>query len=548
MTSIVDDYRTRAVTVAIGSVLLIRLGYSWLWPKPIPAIPHNPITSIWGDIPALIAANKEKKMSFVEFLSICPEYTARFVLIGRKAMVIISDKEEMKRILIEKKITDQNKRTQQMFATVIPNGQVSLPTDEKWKRHRRLTGPSMSRRYLERMSTRIAAGASDLVRLWSAKIDIVGSCCFEAGLDIQLATTVINITMGNLLGCVNSMHAALLIGHTRQEAGIAYLPRPELPPLYGAISRMMQSIDSASKSAFPSLYALIFSYASPSWRKQYNSISSFLNGAIVEARERESMTGRKGSSLAADADCVLDMIIQHEARGGAEKFEKGEILDELMMYVFAGQDTTASALRWLVKYFPTDPEIQQRLHEEVCDVFGQEENTDKLLDFDLLDDPERVPVLEAVVAETLRCAGVASLISREFLQDEMILGKFVPKGTDVMFATAMMGMDRVEWGPDANEWRPSRWLTTNGTFDRSAGPSFPFGMGQRSCFGQRLALLQLKHFVAAMSHSFFFKPVSQEVNSWEAVESITKQPKICYVSLEKWISRPTDISRREEFI
>lgn len=170
----------------------------------------------------------------------------------------------------------------------------------------------------------------------------------------------------------------------------------------------------------------------------------------------------------------------------------------------------------------------------MCNVFGQHENTSKPLDFDLLDDPERVPVLEAVVAETLRCAGVASLTSRDLLQDETILGKFLPKGTHVMFATALMSRDGSDWGPDANEWRPSRWLTPSGTFDRSAGPSFPFGMGQRSCFGQRLALLQLKHFVAAMSRSFFFNLVSDEVNSWEAVESITKQPKMCYISLERW--------------
>ena len=50
----------------------------------------------------------------------------------------------------------------------------------------------MSKRYLERMSTRIAAGASDLVRLWNAKADLIGpgGGAFDADLDLQLATMV----------------------------------------------------------------------------------------------------------------------------------------------------------------------------------------------------------------------------------------------------------------------------------------------------------------------------------------------------------------------
>ncbi|GAB1517990.1 hypothetical protein RhiTH_001047 [Rhizoctonia solani] len=325
--------------------------------------------------------------------------------------------------------------------------------------------------------------------------------------------------MGHPLGCVESTRAALQLNPPQKKDGIALIPRSEVPPLYNAVNAMMKSMHGASRAAFPSVYAVVSCYASPSWRKQYNLISSFLNDAIIDAREQENITKEKGAALATDADCVLDMIIQREAREGAEKFEKDEILDELMI---AGQDTTASALRWLVKYLATDPQIQRRLHEEVCSVFNRDGDATGPLDFELLDDSDRVPVLEAVVAETLRHAGIGSLIARE--------------RTYLMFATAMMSRDESEWGPDANEWRPTRWLRPDGTFNRLAGPSFPFGVGHRACFGQRLAVLQLKHFVAAMARSFFFKPVPHEVGTWEAIETITKQPKLCYISLERWKS------------
>jgi cytochrome P450 len=85
-------------------------------------------------------------------------------------------------------------------------------------------------------------------------------------------------------------------------------------------------------------------------------------------------------------------------------------LNRTLTSASAGQDTTASSLAWLVKFLPQDAEIQRRLHNEMYSVFGPGTNS---LDFNLLDDHERVPILEAVVVETLRCAGVGSLTGRE---------------------------------------------------------------------------------------------------------------------------------------
>ncbi|KAJ1304878.1 hypothetical protein OPQ81_006012 [Rhizoctonia solani] len=122
------------------------------------------------------------------------------------------------------------------------------------------------------------------------------------------------------------------------------------------------------------------------------------------------------------------MIVQQEGREGEEESGKEGILDELITYVFAGQDTTAASLSWLFKYLATDAESQHRLHEEVCTVFGPGTESNELLDFNLLNDPERIPILESVVAETMRCAEVSAIIARDLLQDEMILGRLVPKG------------------------------------------------------------------------------------------------------------------------
>jgi cytochrome P450 len=59
-----------------------------------------------------------------------------------------------------------------------------------WKRHRRIVGPAMHRRYLSRMTAHVSASANALVNLWNAKLEIAGNDAFVASPDIKLATMV----------------------------------------------------------------------------------------------------------------------------------------------------------------------------------------------------------------------------------------------------------------------------------------------------------------------------------------------------------------------
>ncbi|ELU37677.1 cytochrome P450 domain-containing protein [Rhizoctonia solani AG-1 IA] len=407
----VDATFVNAAGLVVGSALLIQLVHSWLRPRPIPNIPHNPITSFLGDIPAISRAGKNGDGLFADFVAHTvsihgPISQVRFtpatgkndtahlrytrlykILLGWHRLVIVNDKAEMERIILREKITDTSARLRSVFATVLPNSQISLPANEIWKKHRRLSGPSMSRRYLERMSERIAAGANDLVGLWQAKYTLVGCSAFDPVLDFHLAT----------------MHAYdALPSSVQYPSSVVHFPPVDPPLLYKSGKFIVKEVERSLQSPFP--------------------------------------------GLSTNADSVLDMIVQREGREGEEAFGKENLLDELIMYILAGQDSTAVSLSWLFKYLSTNANVQRQLHDEMCAVFGPSEESNNL-DFDLLDNSERVPILESVVAETMRCAGVAAIIARDrerqlrvliptsdivlfsVLQDEVILGRHVPKGT-----------------------------------------------------------------------------------------------------------------------
>lgn len=140
--------------------------------------------------------------------------------------------------------------------------------------------------------------------------------------------------MGSSLGCIDAAHKALPAGSNSCGPAIQ-LFHFESPPLHEALRAMMESIEHASGAAFPWFSAWLRKWMSPTWRNEYSMLSAFFNQGIAQAQARERERERKndGQTLATDADCVLDMIVQREVREGAEKFGKDEMLDELMTYV-----------------------------------------------------------------------------------------------------------------------------------------------------------------------------------------------------------------------
>lgn len=174
-----------------------------------------------------------------------------------------------------------------------------------------------------------------------------------------------------------------------------------------------------------------------------------------------------------------------------------------------------------------------------------------------------IPFLDATIEETLRYRPTAPLGTRDAIRDTTILGHPVPKGTTVIwlvnssnFLKPAMEVDesrrsqrcqeekkqqsgRVgEWEDnDIGLFKPERWLTTDKegstVFDGNAGPSSPFGMGLRSCFGRRLAHVEMKIILAMLFWSFELLECPAELSGHSGHLALTYKPAQCYVRLKK---------------
>jgi cytochrome P450 len=209
---------------------------------------------------------------------------------------------------------------------------------------------------------------------------------------------------------------------------------------------------------------------------------------------------QKKRDLAAKKELPPD-IISVALESGA--FTNENLVDNMMTFLAAGHETTASALTWALYLLCKDPDAQRRLrqeiHEHIPSVHGQTMSSDVI---------DNMPYLHAVCNETLRLWSPVPLTLRDTAVDTTILGHPIPRGTKVILCPWAVNFSRELWGDDAAEFRPQRWLAPGQANAGGAKSNFAFLTflhGPRSCIGEKFARAELACLLAAFVGRFEFE-------------------------------------------
>uniref|UniRef100_A0A8C0WCR7 unspecific monooxygenase n=1 Tax=Castor canadensis TaxID=51338 RepID=A0A8C0WCR7_CASCN len=177
-----------------------------------------------------------------------------------------------------------------------------------------------------------------------------------------------------------------------------------------------------------------------------------------------------------------------------------EIVAQSIIFIFAGYETTSSALSFVTYLLATHPDVQKKLQEEIDVVFPNKAPAtyDALVQMEYLD---------MVVNETLRLYPIAGRLERLCKTDVEINGAFIPKGTVVMVPTYALHRDPKLW-QEPEEFHPERFSKKN---KDSIDPYIfmPFGNGPRNCLGMRFALMNMKVALIRVLQNFTFKPCKE---------------------------------------
>jgi cytochrome P450 len=157
-----------------------------------------------------------------------------------------------------------------------------------------------------------------------------------------------------------------------------------------------------------------------------------------------------------------------------------EIRDELIVFIGAGHDTTATTMAYALWQLGRHPGLQDRLRAEV-DAIGARELT-----------PEDVPSLGytvQVLHEALRLCPPGAANGRLTTQDIEVAGHRVKAGSMVTVGVYALQRDPALWDRP-NEFDPERFRPELAkSIDR--WQYLPFGAGPRKCIGDHFAMLEL---------------------------------------------------------
>ncbi|KAF9901948.1 hypothetical protein EC991_005465 [Linnemannia zychae] len=227
-------------------------------------------------------------------------------------------------------------------------------------------------------------------------------------------------------------------------------------------------------------------------------------GVVHDVGDEETVNGTvasdgSGRVLSSSGKDLMQLFMEATDDNGDRLTDDG-LKDTLINFVLAGRDTTAQAMSWmfyLIHRSQTRKEVLTKLREEIDTVLQG--------GFPTYETVQAQKYTKACFFETLRLYPSVPQNIRSVLEDDVLPGGIkVYKGERVTWGIWGMGRDTDIWGPDAEEFRPERWLQ---------GDKFPstkfvsFHLGPRTCLGQQFAYIQAITITSMLLQKFDFELV-----------------------------------------
>ncbi|KAI1389090.1 cytochrome P450 [Hypoxylon trugodes] len=550
----------------VTAVLLWTLIRRLIYPRPLPGIPYDKEAAkkITGDLPSIVSTYKELtewsipigRRSLQYGSPIHMVFTAPFT----KPYVMIDDPREVSDIAVRRSKEFDKSTRAGIWQTFIPHSTIAQLSTPEWKAQRKTWQDAMHPDFLRRVVAKnIYAAAGDLIKLWEVR------CAHSNGLPVNVSSdfsfaaldAIWTATFGERLEVVKAQIQMLETGEKVETKGL---------DMHNTVQYINHLANTWRGSSWPALTRWKLQ-RNPAYRKYTEAKDKEIDRILLDATARFQKILDKSGDGNDDGEehdtCAMDLVLrrnmvaaQKAGRPIPDPTKDVGMRDELLLFIYAGHDTTSITLQWFVKYMTNNQEAQTKLRDALRSAFPGDSLPDvsELLTKD-------IPYLSATIEETLRCAGTVGRIVRVAKTDTEVFGHKIPAGTEMLClttlkwrpapvpeekrsATSRAALEKsggVDWtqkpsGQDLDKFAPERWFKTdedgNEVFDANALLQIAFGGGNRGCFGRRLAMMELRIMITLVVMSFKLLPIPPELNSFQVTEQLLRSPKQCFVKLE----------------
>lgn len=173
---------------------------------------------------------------------------------------------------------------------------------------------------------------------------------------------------------------------------------------------------------------------------------------------------------------VLSLLLAYR-NDSHDPFTAEDIRNEVVTFMLAGHETTASALTWAWYLIAQHPEVEEKLEAEADTVLGDREAT--------VDDLAQLPYTTMVFQEAMRLYPPALAFARRPKQTLQLAGYTIPRGTTI-FLSPYATQRNPRYFDRPASFDPERWRT--GSPPKVA--YFPFGGGAKMCIGEPFARVE----------------------------------------------------------
>lgn len=209
-----------------------------------------------------------------------------------------------------------------------------------------------------------------------------------------------------------------------------------------------------------------------------------------------------------DEEGVLRTLIR------TNKLDDKELIVSVIDLISGGIFTVANTFCFLIYHIATNPDVQEKLYEELHAAMPDPEITDERL--------AKMPYLKACIKEAFRLTPTIPCINRILTQDAVLSGYHIPAGTEVFcnFPVPCMQADKF---PDPQKFYPDRWLN-RATQTHNPFTVLPFGFGVRMCIGRRFAEMEMYTALAKLVYNFKIEYTGKDLQFKSAFITVPGNP------------------------
>jgi cytochrome P450 family 138 len=190
-------------------------------------------------------------------------------------------------------------------------------------------------------------------------------------------------------------------------------------------------------------------------------------------------------------DDVLSLML-HSRYDDGSPMTRAEIADELITFLAAGHETTATTLAWIVERIQRHRALLDRLVAEV------DNGSDKLLN--------------ATILEVMRTRPAIDSTFRAVKGPTMRIGPWtLPQGQTIIASIGLMNSDEAVF-PDPGRFDPDRFLT----HPPDPAEYIPYGGGVRRCIGAAFANMEMRVVLRTLLRSYVISPSSAPGERWRS--------------------------------